>query len=811
MADFGKIDRNLQRLFSARAPDQDVEAYLASEGVTADQVAQWKQSNGVSSQPPAVPAATPQQPPAESQGGGILGTIAGIPRAAYDAVVGKQDPQFAGLPSIERASGIIDPQAEMFGVSDDAYADIYKKNLGDRFIGMTRDANNYPIIRFRGKDGQEQQAYVNVPGLDAQDVSRAISSSVPYMAAATVAGKAAAGLGTLGAMGLQAIGAMGTSGAQDAVAKTMGSEQGLDTNRMLMAGGFAAGGELVGRVALPFLRRAIGDRTLVSPDGKLTDRGRRAVEREGLDPNLVDEELANEIRRRATVAQDPAEAITQATTDRFGIPTTKGQRTKDPQLLLVEKDIRAGTLGADAKQRLGNLDEEQANAIRRAALGGGDSGMAIGDAQGIAGRLAPDRGPVDFYSDTLGDGVREGMTAASRRARGLEDQAWSMTDNMLPRAGAFNRLPEIVSNRLGARRIDFSEGPQNLTPAAFSMVKELQSYRAGMGNIPEDFTDVVKQQSVQYIDGMRRRLMGMKDAATSPSDRAAASAIYAAFDDWMVEAAQQGLLTGRPNATQALLNARNTTRELRNLLEPRQRGKMTNAARVLKKVQDADTGEEALRALLGSSGPQTALPDGNVKALRHFKEAALTLGGDTGKKAWNDVRLAQWLKLVSDREGKMLSPRMVSKNIELAFRNRPSMMNVMYDEGERKLMRQYAMAVKAASYTDPNPSGSGTAIRGLFPNLVKEQLQVQSKRELFSQHNVLMSRIYSGLAKVLPNILDGKNVMGGPAASRATSQRLTPRTPPSMAGYGSAMAPAADRATNDRTRQFSPNQMLINR
>lgn len=739
-------------------------------------------------------------PPGQS--GGILGTIANLPQAAYTAVVGKQDPQYQGLPNIERASGIADPMAEMFAVSDDAYADVYKKNLGDRYIGTFRDANGYPIIRFRGKDGQEQMAYVNRPGLDAQDVNRGIASALPYVAAATGAGriaKAAGATGTAVNALIQGGTASLTSGFQDAMARIYGSEQPLDTTRMAVAGGLGFGGELVGRAVMPFVRKWIGDRAIVGPDGKLTARGQRLVQREGLDPALVDDELAKEIQRRATVAKDPAEAITQATTDQFGIPTTKGQRTKDPQLLLTERDIRAGTLGEQAKNSLRNLDEQQADAIRRAALGGGDSGIMPGDAQGIAAKLAPERGPVDFYPDTLGDSVRGGAQTAAGKVRELENQAWSLTENILPRQGATSTMPAFVRKRLGAMRVNEN------TPTAASMADEMQAYMTGGGNVAEG-PEILGQQSVKYIDEMRRRLMMMKDGATTAADRKASTALYNAFDDWMVTAAQQGLLTGRPNATQALLNARKTTAELRGLLEPRVAGKKTAAARVLQKVQNADTGEEALRALLGSSGPASALPDGAVQALRHYKAAALTLGGQTGKQAWNDVRLANWLKLVTGKNGDMLSPRMVEKNIDLAFKNRPSMMNVLYDEGERKLMRQYAAAVKAASYTDPNPSGSGTAIRGLFPQLVKEQLEVQSKRELFSKHNVLMSRIYRGLAKVLPNVLDGKNTVGSFAASRATTQNLTPRQAPSMAGYATAASPAATDDRN-RLRDFAPNQM----
>lgn len=786
MADFGKIDRNLKRLYQQNAPDDDVQAYLAAEGVTAEQVASWKDG--------------------QSSGGGVLGAIAGAPKAIYETVVGRQDPAYADVakqPSIERASGIVDPQAEMFGVSDAAYSDIYKKNLGDRYLGSEIDKNGYEIIRFRDKDGAEKRAYVNRPGLDWQDVNRGISSALPYVAAATGLGRLTGAMGVTGTLanaGVQGLGAAVTSGLQDRAAQSLGSEQPLDTTRALTSGALGVGGELVGRAAMPLIRRYIGDRSIVGADGKLTNRGRRLVQKEGLDPSLVDDELAAEIRRRATFAKDPAEAITQSTTDQFGIPTTKGQRTKDPQLLLTEKDIRAGTLGDQAKRRLADLDEQQANAIRSAALG--DEGRIVGQGapdNAIAPRLAPDRSPVDFRPDVLGESIRGGARESAAKVKQLENQAWSLTENILPRAGAAQTMPSFVRKRLGPMRVNEN------TPTAMSMAKELDEFMKGGGSI-DNVPEVLGQQSVQYIDELRRRLMAMKDGAATNADRAASKALYSAFDDWMVTSAQQGLLTGKPGAAQALLNARKTTAELRGLLAPRVQGKKTAAARVLERVQNADTGEEALRALLGSSGPQAALPDGAVQALRHYKAATTTLGGDVGKQAWNDVRLSQWLRLVTGKNGEMLSPNMVAKNISLAFQNRPSMLKVLYSDKEQALMRQYAQAVKAASYTDPNPSGSGTAIRGIFPNLVKEQLEIQSKRELFSQHNVLMSRIYRGLAKVVPNILEGKNTIGSLAAGRATSQRLTPRQPPSMAGYATGLSPLA--TDNNRTSQFSPNQDL---
>ena len=123
---------------------------------------------------------------------GAVNYVAGIPGAVYESVVGKQDPAFADVaknPSIERASGIVDPSASMFGVTDAAYGDIYKKSLGDRFLGSTKDKHGYEVVKFRDKDGSIKQAYVNKPGLDWMDVDRGVASALPYVLGGGLAGQ----------------------------------------------------------------------------------------------------------------------------------------------------------------------------------------------------------------------------------------------------------------------------------------------------------------------------------------------------------------------------------------------------------------------------------------------------------------------------------------------------------------------------------------------------------------------------------------------------------------------------------------------
>lgn len=793
MADFEKIDRNLKRMFEAKAPDEHVSAYLASEGVTPEQISQWKQQPKTAYDEYVKPA---------------LNRAAGMAQSAYTAVAGKHDPKYQGLPSIENASGIIDPYAEMSGANDAGYADIYQKSLGGRFMRRFKDANGYEIIEFRGQDGKPQQAYVNQPGLDSKDVNRAIGAALPYMATAYGVGKVAGGLNWVGNMIAQGVGAAGTSVAQDIIARRiLGSKQPLDTTRAAVSGALGAGGELLGRVAGPFIRRMIGDRSLVTPDGKLTPRGKALLERNGIDPNLVDTELAKEFKRQATNALDPAEALVKSQTDRFGIPTTKGQRTNDPQMLLIEKDIRAGTLGPQAKESLRNLDDAQKAAIDRAARGeaGGDAGTNV-----IAPRLAPGRGVQDQGGDVLGAGVKQGFDAAKSRISAIENEAWKKAENIAPRSGALDTLPDFVRKALGPRRVDIpppgSSQPSE-TPAALSMARELDAYIKGRAGINPEAPEILGQQSIRYIDEMRKRLMSMKDGAKTSTDAGASKAIYKAFDDWMVDAAEKNLLTGSPGAAQAILNARRTTAELRSILQPRLNGKKTPAARILEKVGDAQTGEEALKALLGAFGPKASLPAGAVDAVKRYKAAATQLGGKAGNDAWNDLRLAHWLKLVVGKNGQMLPNQTLITSIETAFANQRSLMNVFYSKNEQTLMRQLAQALKSATPKDPNPPGSGTAVRSLFPQMVQDTLKAQQQRYTFGskgqRHKVLIARIYRALAKVVPPMLE-KN-FGGATASKVTTQALTPKAP-SLAGYASAFSPSA---TTDRTADFAapPNSL----
>jgi len=768
-ADLDRIKRNVAKMASQGAPETDIDGYIAAEGVTLDQVRAHR-------------------------GGGWLRNLA---QGAVDMVRGQQDPAFAGIPTLAEAEDLTpdargrylegNAAARTAAISDAGYADVLRTQLGDSFIRQEQDANGYPVLVYRNRDGAESKAYVNRPGLDWADVDRAAHATMPYLLGGGLVGSATRGLGLGTRAALQGVAGAGVSVGQDVAASGMGSEQGVDMVRAGLAGGLGAAGELAAP-AFQWGKQALGFGTKYVDDaGRLTPEGAAAARRAGVDPGELDAEATQAFAVALQRGRDPAEALSQVRSNRFGIPTTKGQRTKDPELLTVEKDIRYGSLGPDAKAELAKLDRQQTQAITNQVRGHivpGEGG--VDEFTGIGAQIAPRRMPNEQNWETLGQSVRGGLDDAREALKGQERAAWEAVPDVTPKPEAFEGLPESLAGRLGSLRVT----PE--MPNAAAMARSIDDYIAGKA-FNDPVAKVLQQSPVKTLDEMRRQLLGMyKSAAPGTSDAKAAKAIYDGFDDWVWSATEKGLINGDPAAAAKMSAARVITREVKGLLQPRNaQGRSTPANRILSQVMDeADTPERVISNLLGDAGPQTPPKSGVVDALVRIKAILDKSGNATAKETWNDIRLAYWLRLTTDKSGATLSPTMLKKNINQAFTSQYSVLKTLFTEAERGEFRAFARAVGEAAYKDPNPSGTASALRAMAngprTSLLKTVLQTQSKRELFSKHNVLMSRIYSMLAQKVPNLGGGRDAIGLRAAQRAVDQRLTPKRRPTTGPFFSA-------------------------
>lgn len=706
--------------------------------------------------------------------------------ALRDAVRGPRDPReadteiFTGtaLPNEQRAAV---QRGKMVTFSDPAYADVVRTQLGNRFIAIEGDENGYPIISYFGEDGQPRREYLNSPGLDWQDVDRGLSGALPFMLGAGAGNgvlRFVGASGVLPRMATQGVAAITASVGADQAARYMGSKQGTNLMQAGVAGTTAAAMEgLSGPAAR--LWRSIFTRYPVSPEGRLTGEAAALARRAGLDPDDMSERLTREFARDTMRAANPDEVAAKFRSAEFGIPTTQGQRSKAPDTLGVEEEMRRGLMGREAQGVMQDFDRRQRQAIEGAVR------------ESVPERVAPSASAQD--APTLGQNIRTGTRAARDATRQQENELWSRVGEMFPQEGAFRPLPGALQNRVSAAGV---RPDAELTPAAHRMLGDLEGFAKGevqqsqYALLPDDVRSL-------DVDGMRRRLLSTYQSAQPGSpDARAAKAIYDGFNDWIDEAAERALLSGSPDSAAALRAARGFTRETKALFEPRTaQGQITPAARRIAQVMnDADSGQGVINALFGAGSPASVAPQGSVQAIQHMKDILVRNGQE---QVWDDVRMAYWMRMALDRTGKPLSPGRLQTNIDGAMEKQRELIDVLFEGPERAYMQRLARALDDVVYTPPNPSGTSYELermrrRGGEP-MLRTALQTQSKRELFSKNNVLMSRIYSMLARRIPNVAGARDATALPLARQATSQDVLQRRPNAwflapLGGYAGAEA-----------------------
>lgn len=623
-----------------------------------------------------------------------------------NSVMGRQDPREAETGTVfdQHRDVLSNPTAlaANFGASDAQMGDVVQKALGDRFVRRETDANGYDVFVTRGQDGREQRGYLNAPGLDMQDVTRAVRGALPYVATGVGVGAAtkAAGVGVQAIA--QGLGAGATSVAGDVAQMPIGSEQGVEAGKAATMTGFGAAGPAVGAIGGALWRRFVTIPGLVDRStGQLTAKGIEAARRAGVDPADITPDFSKRFAESYARTGNEMASATDAGIQRFGIPATRGQITKDPYLLTQEEGMRRRLYGEQAQNTMRGFDMSQEEAIARAALGDDPAHFV-----GIGGRMTsgvrkPGSVPADREAATLGQGVQGGFNAARDAAKQAESAAWEGTRDLGATKEAFDILPDVLSKRLANVVID-----ERLTPAAARMGQEIDAFISGES--PGSVAGVFKQKPVTSLDQMRRRLLATSQSASTGEDARAAKAVYDGFNDWIGEAASQKLLTGDPAAAMKIVQARGFTKEVRELFSPRNAdGSRSAAGSRLKKIENADSGEGVIQALFGAHGSRGAT-DGTVEALQSLKTALDRFApGAVGRQAWNDVRLAYWTRLVTGKNGDLVGPTAMMNNIKSALSGQRSVVRTLYSDVEIREIARFAKALETVSYKPPNASGSG--------------------------------------------------------------------------------------------------------
>jgi len=745
MAEPDRIKRNIQKMIDQGASEQEIDRYVEMEGVTPEQLL--------------------NAPKASERG--FFGTIGDYATSAaetagdfatgvYETAKGQQDPRFADVPKFtgeglpdEVQNKYMDAMFSSASVDDAVWGDVVKKALGDRLIDTKTDEHGYKIITYRGDDGQSYTRYLNKPGLDWVDATRFGFGTVPYLATGATAGRLTKASPLLTRMAVQGGTAAATSLGTDVLARQQyGSEQPPSMERAAYAGAGGVAGEAAGAMLGNLIRR---------------------YRQRGMTPE----------QKTVSSAENPAEAAAAIETGEFDIPTTGGQRSKDPQQLMLEEEMRRSLHGRPARDVITEFDVRQK---QRVASG----------ADQVREGVAPGSAPT---AREAGEQTAESLRSAREASRAEESALWREVPDMMPDKDAMPRLGSHVSRKID----ELGFGPdESLTPAAHRQMTLLEDYVSGKP-VQQPYSLLGDRGARPSIDEMRRRLLSFVKAADSPQDKAAANAVYSGFNDWIDDIAEAGLIKGASResleelnpaditalssgAPEAKLNvaakleaARKFTREQRSLFEPR--STKDAAGKLLQKIHDnADTPERVVADLFGETTKARPKP-GAVGALRRMK----TIFKQRDPEAMNQIKAAYWNHITRGKNGEMLTPGRIVTQIKEAMNNQKALFDELYTPEERNLIRRYMDAVDTTTYVPPNPSGTSFARESQRQrtqnNFLQYLLRRRAQGETF-RGNPGMSTFFHFLARKLPfDALSIGDKSGRALAETATGQSIRMKQP----------------------------------
>lgn len=751
-------------------PQQRPEALPVASGKWSDQF----ESGGA----PVVPQKPAPSPYAEPDAPSWIG------RRIQD-IRGKQDPRYKDLPEFTSTPAANEQdiasklnQGKILGTSDAGYGDMLSKQLGDRLISRTQDANGYDIVTYRGDDGKPISAYVNKPGLGWQDVDRAVAGAIPYIASSTVVGRALKGAG----LGLQALGQAGASGGTsiltDVGSSFAGSDQGVDGTKAAVMTGLGAAAPVVGAAGSYLWRKGVTEPSLFNATtGQLTPKGAEIARKAGMDPAVMSREAQAEMAKTYAMTGDAAQAAIMSNTRPLGISSvTKGQLTKDKEQLAMEEAMRRGIYGNNAKEIILANDAKQASEIAAAAET--TQRQAIGVPQTMTrargqGQVAPEPPRTNLSS---GEDIQGYTQQAFQSAKAGEKQAWEAARDAGPLRAtpdAIQDLPTILNSKLQ----DFRIQPGS---KAAQMAEHIDEFIAG--GAPKNVASWIKQNPAGDVEAMRRQLLNTYRGAQDPADKAAAKIIYEGFGEWIDSSAQKALLAGDPMAAAALKSARDVTRSLKEVFEPSQMGRMTPGGKKVQDILNASDGsaESIVSGLFGAT-PGGMAKTGSIDAVRSLKAAYdRYLPQQEAAQAWDAIRSTYVMRLMKAQRGEsatdLASPQLMLNAINNAFANQRGMINALFEPAEQAALKRFAEAMKIVTYKDPNPSGTAYTGAGFAKQAV------QTVFRAFGGESLIGQMLVQAAKPVL-------NIYGGAQAKRAVSTMLVPRqVNPALVGAGIAAA-----------------------
>jgi len=549
---------------------------------------------------------------------------------------------------------------------ENAVADVVKEQVPGA-QSSTDDYGNV-IIRFTQGELAGSQVFVNPPGFDSTDITSVVGEIVKAVPAAKWANMASTWL-------MRAVRAMVGEGATqvagDVAAGGLGSEQGIDPIKAGLAGVGGAMGQVAGDALSKWVRRHIFTRQYFR-NGVLTEKGKRAAQKAGLDPTEIDQRLGAALADELSLGRDPTTAANTALGRRFGVTSmTAGLKTLNVPQLEREAALQ-GRPGASGVMSA---------AVRRQKQ---QVGEAVDELEGtIAGTY-----PVAPTVVDAGAVVREGM---ERQRNDLLRQISTAYDNLLGRNAEFMGTPDDIADfsqaiRSIANDYDIDE---ILTPGSARIVTLLGELQANIARAtkkrgyelpPRDMARVMLDEMM-----LLRKKIGA-NINRIPKDRAGdkglAIQLQRQYDEMLDDVVDRALFEGDDMLFGDWQQARRLRKELTDRFGERLGRVEDEAGRIVEKIfrTDADAGQVA-NYILGA---------GRLGGAKLSAKIVARLGESLGKESEAFVAIKSMaLKKMLRPGSRDLTISSMSKNLREAREGNPDLWKALWTEEDRVLLKQF--------------------------------------------------------------------------------------------------------------------------
>lgn len=604
------------------------------------------------------------------------------------------------------------------GRDDKQKAGIFLSNNPDATVRFDKFDN--AIATWGGSD-----FYLNAPGVSHQDFRDLTVQGAVMLPLATAAAKglAARGLGLAGRVIGTGVGTATGGAAIDEGARAAGAPEGATAPKAALDFGVGAAFEtlapIASKIAAPFLRGS--EAAFVDAAGKPTAATLMAFKEAGIEAERVTADMVKQFAAeaaKATNTTDAARAVAARSLP-VPVPQTRGQVTGMASDQMFEDMAQKGAYGRTAETIMKGFRERQQEALRgnvsaiQEQIAGGAPAVAERGQGGQVAQAALVEGKQS---------AKDAATAAYRQAR---------------EAGQAG-LPSAETERFA---YNLGQSVWEHDVAALPRVKSLLDDFATLGGEGAESSTTTRA----LFDWRARANNAMKGG--NPEEAAAIQKMIRQFDGDVNAAVEGSLLSGNTEAVSLWKNAIQGYKAFKDKWDsPDLIGALTATERVGGKSQLAVAPEAATNFIFGKADLGFASRPELARELARMKDV---LGENSA--AWQGIREEAWLRFARAGEGpmeggtSMFSGSKFKSAWDNANMKNAPLMRVLFDEGERKTISQFADV--AARTTNPVKGGQN------FSNTTSAQANIIQRMwgALFTGEQgkaflgLVMPRLFSGL------------------------------------------------------------------